>query len=55
MLFMALTAVYFYRFKEINSFLYTHRKPITVIGLAGLIGLMLVYMLFGLNLSIFSA
>ena len=52
---MALTAVYFYRFKEVNSFIYIHRKPITVIGLAGLVGLVLVYILFGINFSIFSA
>ena len=54
-LFMAFAAVYFYNGKQINSFLYTHRKPITVIGLAGLIGLVLVYILFGINISIFSA
>ena len=54
-LFMAFAAVYFYNGKKINSFFYTHRKPITVIGLAGLIGLVLVYILFGINFSIFSA
>lgn len=52
-LLMILTAVYFYRHKEINSFVSIHRKPIMVVGLAGMVGLAMVYLLFGVNFNFF--